>query len=510
MSTLDSAADLKSWEDYKAFLKDQLKLLPDGGGPIFVSKEKLDFDVAGKPWSGYAVLAGPKAAMVVAKLRKEGVLFREGLCRRQGKDLQVEGIPSKLAKEANKTLVKSMLGYSATPTGAEVPEEEAGAAAAAGAAPVAGDLASAWEKLKGELVPRIQQAVQTAPKVRGEIQKLVSQATTQAKSGDFAGAIQSFKAAGALLSGGGTPPTGPAAGSGAAAPTPGAAGSAQPPVEEATSPTSKIGASVGKGGKNEAADVLRVQQLLGKFGFKLEQNGKSDKDTEAAIESFQKKYLGSEKPDGRIDAGGKTWDALLGIGRIQGELDALAKQFGVETAVLLAIQSIESGGNGYLGDGRPKILFEGHVFWKQLKAAGKDPAKLATGNEDVLYPSWDKTKYKGGAAEYTRLDRAKAIDETTALKSASWGEFQIMGFNHSSAGYSDVNSMVEAMKRPGGGQLKAVLEFIKTNDLLKHVKGDKKDWAAFAKGYNGPGYKDNKYDTKLEAAYDRFKKIEAS
>ncbi len=510
MATLESAANLKSWEDYKAFLKDQLKLLPDGDGTIFVSKDKLEFDLQGKPWSGYAVLAGPKAAAVVQKLRKEGVLFREGTCRKQGKELLVEGIPSKLAKEANKTLLKSMLGYSATPTGAEVAEGDEGAGAAAVALPLAGDLEAAWERLKSEIVPRIKQAVLAAPKVRTEIQKLVAQATQQAKSGDFGAAIESFKAAGALFAPAGPGQATGGAGAAASKSAPSAAAPAAEAVEEVISPTSKIGGSVGKGGKNDAADVLRVKQLLKKFGHKLEENGTSDDALIAAIEAFQKKYLGSDKPDGRIDAGGKSWDALLGIGRIQGELDATAKQFGVETAVLLAIQSIESGGNGYLADGRPKILFEGHHFWKHLKEAGKDPAKLVKGNEDVLYQKWDKTKYKGGAAEYTRLDKAKAIDETAALKSASWGEFQIMGFNHSEAGYSDVQSMVESMKRPGGGQLKALLGFMKSENLLKHVQGDKKDWAAFAKGYNGPGYKDNKYDTKLQAAYDRFKKIEAS
>ena len=32
----------------------------------------------------------------------------------------------------------------------------------------------------------------------------------------------------------------------------------------------------------------------------------------------------------------------------------------------------------------------------------------------------------------------------------------------------------------------------------------KKNWAAFAKAYNGPGYAKNQYDTKLAAAYASF------
>jgi len=32
----------------------------------------------------------------------------------------------------------------------------------------------------------------------------------------------------------------------------------------------------------------------------------------------------------------------------------------------------------------------------------------------------------------------------------------------------------------------------------------KRNWAAFAKAYNGPGYAKNQYDTKLAASYATF------
>jgi hypothetical protein len=31
-----------------------------------------------------------------------------------------------------------------------------------------------------------------------------------------------------------------------------------------------------------------------------------------------------------------------------------------------------------------------------------------------------------------------------------------------------------------------------------------KDWAGFARRYNGPAYAENKYDEKLSAAYEKF------
>jgi hypothetical protein len=160
-----------------------------------------------------------------------------------------------------------------------------------------------------------------------------------------------------------------------------------------------------------------------------------------------------------------------------------------------------------LPDGRPKILFEGHVFWRMLKAAGKNPADYVQGNEDILFEKQDRSKYLHGAAEYVRLEKAEKIDRVAALKSASWGEFQIMGFNHKTVGYSDVDSFVESMKQPGAGQIRAVLAFMDHNKLLPLVRGPHKNWAKFAAAYNGAGYKKNQYDVKLQKAYDRFSKI---
>ena len=38
------------------------------------------------------------------------------------------------------------------------------------------------------------------------------------------------------------------------------------------------------------------------------------------------------------------------------------------------------------------------------------------------------------------------IDETAALKSASYGMFQVMGFNYELAGFGNVYEMVESLK----------------------------------------------------------------
>jgi peptidoglycan hydrolase-like protein with peptidoglycan-binding domain len=294
----------------------------------------------------------------------------------------------------------------------------------------------------------------------------------------------------------------------------------------ATAPVSgAISQSVGEGGKNVEADVKLVQQLLNKnHGQSLTADGDCGAKTIAAIKDFQAKKAGLSNPDGRIDPGGKTWIALstgkfvapvppinngqnnVEPGDLKGEYAKIAAQYGLEQAVVYTIQKVESGGKGYLADGRAKILFEGHVFWRELVAIGKDPEALLEGNENILYKKWVSTHYVGGAGEYDRLAKAQKIDSSAALKSASWGEFQIMGNNHKSVGYSTVEEFVEAMKVPGTNNVKALMEFCKNNNLLRFVTGPNKRWAKFAEGYNGPGYKKNKYDEKLAAAYEEFKK----
>ena len=51
-------------------------------------------------------------------------------------------------------------------------------------------------------------------------------------------------------------------------------------------------------------------------------------------------------------------------------------------------------------------------------------------------------------------------------------------------------------------QVMAMARLIKHNNLDAALSGH--DWVAFAKGYNGPEYARNQYDTRLSAAYGRY------
>jgi hypothetical protein len=167
-----------------------------------------------------------------------------------------------------------------------------------------------------------------------------------------------------------------------------------------------------------------------------------------------------------------------------------AEALGCEVAAVKAVIDVESRG-GFLDDNRPKILFERHYF-----------CRLTNGKHDPVAPDISSSTaggYKGGKQEYDRLESAIKLDREAALKSASWGAFQIMGANYKAAGYADVESFCKAMCESEDNQLAAFVAFVKANRLDDELR--RHDWAGFARGYNGPAYQKNRYDEKLAAAY---------
>lgn len=179
-----------------------------------------------------------------------------------------------------------------------------------------------------------------------------------------------------------------------------------------------------------------------------------------------------------------------------------AALLGVGPAVIKAVAEVESSGDGFLASGHPKILFEPHVFWQELKKRGKDPHTI-TGASDILYEKWTTGKYGKTSAQPERLKRAIAINKDAALSSASWGRFQIMGYNWAASGFATLDAFIAAMHIDEDQHLFAFINFVKSKNLVDELQ--RKDWTGFAKIYNGSGYKANKYDEKLAAAYQKFK-----
>ena len=181
-----------------------------------------------------------------------------------------------------------------------------------------------------------------------------------------------------------------------------------------------------------------------------------------------------------------------------------ADALGIEVATIKAVQEVETGNRGgFVAPNRPAILFEGHIFWNQLKKKGLNPENYVKGNEDILFPKWEPQYYKNAMEEYARLEKARTIHEEAAICSASWGLFQIMGFNYAACGCRTAQEFVEEMSLNEGRQLDLFTTFLKTNGWAKFLRT--LNWAEFARHYNGPQYTKNKYDEKLLKAYMKYK-----
>ena len=173
-----------------------------------------------------------------------------------------------------------------------------------------------------------------------------------------------------------------------------------------------------------------------------------------------------------------------------------SKRLKCDVASVKAVAEVESRGAGFYSNGFPTLLFERHVF-----------RKYTDGKYNKSHPhlSGSQGNYgKAGQNQRNKFNEAYALDPIAAIKACSWGKFQVMGFNWKVAGYSGVVDFFNAMQRDEGEHLNAFIGFVIGNRLDDEIRH--KDWAGFAYGYNGAGYKANKYDTAMARAYAKFAK----
>jgi hypothetical protein len=181
------------------------------------------------------------------------------------------------------------------------------------------------------------------------------------------------------------------------------------------------------------------------------------------------------------------------------DLPKLGALINVGEDELHAFMDVETRGSGFDDQGRPRILFERHKFYKYLPKAKRAQAVKA----GLASPT--AGGYGKESVQYEKLRRAMEIDDLAAKYACSWGLAQIMGFNHKLAGYATVDAMIQAFMEDEENHLKAAIQFIKNTGLDDDLREHR--WASFAAGYNGQDYKRNQYDTKLAEAYAKWKRI---
>lgn len=181
----------------------------------------------------------------------------------------------------------------------------------------------------------------------------------------------------------------------------------------------------------------------------------------------------------------------------------------VNVATVRAVAEIEAAGRGFLPSGRASLLFESHIFGRLTQhrhAAARDSRGRALSSR-----SWDRTLY-GPAGEWQwdgRLLPAARLDSGAAHRAASYGLFQVLGTNHAAVGaaldpprWQRIEEFVTAMNSGAAAHLDSFVGFVRANRLDGALR--RRDWQAFARSYNGPAFRQNRYDERLAAAYERW------
>jgi len=214
-------------------------------------------------------------------------------------------------------------------------------------------------------------------------------------------------------------------------------------------------------------------------------------------------------------------------------IEAAAKELKCEPGLIYAIARQESAHSSFIKLGNqtmPSILYERHQFSKYSNRQYDDKypdissrqAYHKTKRKKVIIKGEKGEKNKviyevidiktgeaavaddiygsSGLHQYKRLVKAYQLDKEAALKACSWGKFQIMGFNHETAGYNNVFDFVKGMSTGDPAHIRAFLKFAKSNKVLLNGLREK-DFEKIAAGHNGDSWRDvnPQYASNLEA-----------
>lgn len=178
----------------------------------------------------------------------------------------------------------------------------------------------------------------------------------------------------------------------------------------------------------------------------------------------------------------------------------VAESLGVEVAAIKAVVEIEAGRahEGFSEPGKPLINFDLSMFRRFASKRGVNLSNYRKSHAVVF------NSHRGSQDRANRrLEAARSIHPSAAVEGTFWGMFQIGGFNWKLCGAESRADFVEQMKRSEYDQLRLFANYIRNAGLLRHLKS--KNWAAFAKRYNGPAYAARGYHTRMAAAYRRHK-----
>ena len=177
-----------------------------------------------------------------------------------------------------------------------------------------------------------------------------------------------------------------------------------------------------------------------------------------------------------------------------------ADRLGVSVGHIRGVRKIEAPRGPFDDQGRPSILYERHKFRNNTDPVGR----FNTSNPDLSGPAYGPGGYGPFSAQYDRLAAACALDPEAAFRACSWGAFQVLGENATALGYASTYDMAKGLVASEAAHLETFVRYVERNGLVDEFQAcrahDPRSCQPFVAGYNGPGYKQFHYDTKLAEA----------
>lgn len=291
---------------------------------------------------------------------------------------------------------------------------------------------------------------------------------------------------------------------------------------------SLISGSVGKNGLNTPQDVMTVETMLMRHRSWLSPmpmllpDANCGPETVDAIRKFQgtAAALHQDDCDGLVTPRGFTIKRLelgnipfpahkvfspicwtRGTSLSATDYQRAATSLKCEAAAIEAVATQEAGKRGAWDEyGRPTILYERHKFGANSSHVWDKTHPDISSRYQSTNNAAPRDRYGTYSSQFIKLYRAATLDEAEALKSASWGLFQMLGDKFDKSGFKNVSAFVDAMLESESRQLDIFVAYIAGNSsLLKAIQD--KSWKRFALLYNGADYEQNQYDTKMASHY---------
>jgi len=228
--------------------------------------------------------------------------------------------------------------------------------------------------------------------------------------------------------------------------------------------------------------------------------------TIAQAQEWLNRHGASLTVDGK--GGPKTRQAVIDVFRnteapsvTKADYLIIADRLGGTVAQVKAVAEVEAPRGGWDNNGLLACLYERHYAWKKLRIAipflsdPKPGGYTIDVDKDGINDSWEKIA--DGVCRFGLV----------AFEVASWGRFQIMGAHWKKLGYDSAADFVWLLSRNEYAHFDAMARYVETFGLtgaFRAISNRSETCRAFAKGYNGPGYRKYRYDEKIAVAHKKY------